>query len=93
MKTNGEAIYGTTASPFGILPWGRCTKKGDTYYFFVFDWPKDGKLTVPGWKGAIRTARFLANGENIKTSVNNGGLVMTLPQKPTDLQASVIIIL
>ena len=27
MKVNGEAIYGTTASPFKRLPWGRCTKK------------------------------------------------------------------
>jgi alpha-L-fucosidase len=26
MKVNGEAIYGTTASPFKRLPWGRCTK-------------------------------------------------------------------
>ena len=27
MKVNGEAIYGTTASPFKRLPWGRSTKK------------------------------------------------------------------
>jgi len=28
MKVNGQAIYGTTASPFHRqLPWGRCTKK------------------------------------------------------------------
>ncbi len=27
MKVNGEAIYGTTASPFRDLPWGRCTTK------------------------------------------------------------------
>jgi alpha-L-fucosidase len=28
LKVNGEAIYGTTASPFKQqLPWGRCTKK------------------------------------------------------------------
>ena len=27
MKVNGEAIYGTTASPFEKLAWGRCTQK------------------------------------------------------------------
>ena len=27
MKTNGEAIYGTAASPFEKLDWGRCTQK------------------------------------------------------------------
>jgi alpha-L-fucosidase len=27
MDVNGESIYGTSASPFGPLPWGRCTMK------------------------------------------------------------------
>ena len=27
MKVNGEAIYGTKASPFEKLAWGRCTQK------------------------------------------------------------------
>ena len=27
MKVNGEAIYGTQASPFKNLAWGRCTRK------------------------------------------------------------------
>ena len=26
MKVNGEAIYGSTASPFKRLTWGRCVK-------------------------------------------------------------------
>jgi alpha-L-fucosidase len=51
MKVNGEAIYGTTASPFERkLPWGRCTRKVSgpttTLYLHVFDWPADGKLLV-----------------------------------------------
>ena len=51
MKVNGEAIYGTTASPFAKLAWGRSTTKlrkdGGTLYLHVFDWPKDGKLRDP----------------------------------------------
>ena len=27
MKINGEAVYGTKASPWGLFSWGRCTKK------------------------------------------------------------------
>ena len=27
MKQNGESVYGTKASPFFKLPWGRCTQK------------------------------------------------------------------
>ena len=27
MKLHSDAIYGTTASPFENLPWGRCTQR------------------------------------------------------------------
>ena len=49
---NGEGIYGTTGSPLPPLKWGRATQKtsasGTTVYLHVFQWPKDGQLTVPG---------------------------------------------
>ncbi|MBI3766035.1 MAG: alpha-L-fucosidase [Ignavibacteriales bacterium] len=52
MKVNNEAIYGTSASPFATLDWGRCTQKnidGETrLYLHVFNWPNDGKLVLPG---------------------------------------------
>jgi alpha-L-fucosidase len=41
MKENGESIYGTTASPFRSLRWGRCTQKPGKLYLHVFDWPKE----------------------------------------------------
>ncbi len=52
MKLNGESIYGTQASPFKSLAWGRATQKASgpssNLYLHVFDWPQDGALTVPG---------------------------------------------
>ena len=65
MKVNGEAIYGTTASPFERLPWGRCTKKisadgtETTLYLHVFNWPTNGRLAVPGLKNEIVKAYLL----------------------------------
>ncbi len=47
MKINSEAIYGTTATPFSFLPWGRCTQKGNKLYLHVFEWPKTGKISIP----------------------------------------------
>jgi alpha-L-fucosidase len=51
MKLNGEAIYGTSASPFSEITWGRVTQKNfgksTKLYLNVFDWPTDGKLVVP----------------------------------------------
>ena len=48
LKTNGEAIYGTTASPFKkLLSFGKCTQKPGRLYLHVFDWPDEGTLVVP----------------------------------------------
>ena len=94
MKINGESIYGTKASPFGLFPWGRCTKKENgsntTLYFSVFDWPKDGKLSIPGLKNKIMSANLLADGASLKTEMNDGGVIMTVPEKASDSNATVI---
>lgn len=58
LKDNAEAIYGTTASPFPKLEWGKATKTKDKLYLFVYDWPKDGTLVVP-IKNGVRSARIL----------------------------------
>jgi alpha-L-fucosidase len=90
MKINGEAVYGTTASPFGLFPWGRCTKKGNVLYFSVFDWPKDGKLVIPDLKKDIAAATLLANGSALKTTAGSNGLVIDLPMQAPDTIATVI---
>ena len=60
MKMNGEAIYGTKASPFSELKWGRATQKASgsntILYLNVFDWPVDGKLTITGLGNKILKA-------------------------------------
>ncbi|WP_167605183.1 alpha-L-fucosidase [Maribellus sediminis] len=65
MQKNGESVYGTSASPFFKLPWGRCTVKkvrgGTNFYLHVFDWPKNGLLTVPGFKANVKDIYLLSN--------------------------------
>ena len=65
MQQNGESIYGTSASPFYKLPWGRCTTKKEggvtKLYLHVFDWPKDGLLSVPGLEANVRDVYLLSN--------------------------------
>ncbi len=94
MKVNGEAIYGTTASPFTRLPWGRCTKKegrnGTTLYLHVFDWPADGRLLVPGLRSRARSARLLAGGARVQPEAAMEGVVLRVPEKAPDSHASVI---
>jgi alpha-L-fucosidase len=94
MKINSEAIYDTKASPLGALAWGRCTKKelhGNTLlYLSVFDWPADGKLSVPGLKSEVLSAKLLANGGRLKTSPVIEGLLIHVPDKALDTIATVI---
>ncbi|MDB5212021.1 MAG: alpha-L-fucosidase, partial [Sediminibacterium sp.] len=75
-------------------PWGRCTKKegknGTTLYLSVFDWPVDGKLLVPGLKNETISAILLADGSIWKTENTKEGVVINLPAKAPDANASVI---
>ncbi len=92
MKVNGEAIYGTTASPFKKLPFnGRCTRKPGKLYLHVFDWPADGKLLVP-MTNPITKAYLLTAPANVLpvTSTDNGQSV-ALPAEAPDKIATVIV--
>ena len=60
LRTNGEAIYGTSAGPFAHLSWGVATRKGSRLYLHVFEWPADGRLRVP-LQGKVRSATLLAD--------------------------------
>ena len=94
LDKNGESIYGSSASPFPKIPWGRCTTKktdnGTTLYLHVFDWPKDGKLLVPGLKNKLVSAQLLIGGASLAFEPTENGPLLTLPIQAPDAIASVI---
>jgi alpha-L-fucosidase len=97
MKVNGEAIYGTQASPFKSLSWGRCTQKalpnGRTrLYLHVFDWPADGRLAIPGLLNEPAGSYLLADATHTPLAVSRDGdaLVVKLPAPAPDPINSVI---
>jgi len=96
MKLNGEAIYGTTASPFKRLPWGRCTKKvsanGATLYLHVFDWPTDGKLLVPGLKNKADKAWLLADKRPLISQSSDEGLIISGCGSAPDSVSSTVVL-
>ncbi len=90
LKANGESIYGTSAGPFPYLSWGVATRKGNTLYLHVFEWPKDGKLRVP-LKNEAKSASLLKEpGKKLNVTREPGRLVIDLPAKATDAVDSVI---
>jgi alpha-L-fucosidase len=97
MRVNGASVYGTTASPLPRQPaWGRVTKKlakgGATVYLHVFDWPNDGRLTVPGLKNRIVSASLLANGRRLEVESNASGLVVNVPAAAPDNISSTVVL-
>jgi alpha-L-fucosidase len=90
LNMNGDAIYGTQASPFPFLSWGRATRKGQTLYLHVFDWPKDGELVVP-FGNKITKAVLLADAKtNLKVTSGKEKSTIQLPAYAPDKIASVI---
>jgi len=94
-KVNGEAIYGTTSSPFRVLPWGRCTVKesadgNSILYLHVFNWPANGELLVPGLENQVTSAKLLATGAGLKGKKAVDGYVLTVPTTALDDNSTVI---
>ena len=94
MKINGEAVYGTNASPWGLFSWGRCTRKeikdNTVLYFSVFEWPADGKLMIPELKNKVVSALLLSSGNKLKTYASKENTTILLPSNAPDPIASVI---
>ena len=94
MDTNGEAIYGTTVSPFERPDWGRSTKKPGKLYAHVFQWPKDGILEVPIGRINVTRAYLLADTDktSLKTEKQSNALLIHVPRQAPDKIASVVVI-
>jgi len=95
MKVNGEAIYGTSASPVGKVPFGRVTAKPGRLYLHVFDWPTEGTLNVPEVRLAAKRAYLLSDREEARqvlpgTCSAEKGLSVTVPPKMPDADATVV---
>lgn len=88
MRVNGEAIYGTKASPYSRLDWGRCTQKAvknnTRLYFHIFN-PKAGdQVTVPGLANRILKSYWLGNKKALAVKKNGDGYAVQLPAQVTD---------
>jgi len=95
MKVNSESIYGTTASPLDSFPWGRCTAKPGRLYLHVFDWPKGGRLEVPGLRNEVKKAYLLADKKRRKLPVDRldeNRLAVSVPEKAPDAVNTVVVL-
>ncbi len=84
MHANDKAIYNCTFAPAEYkipgktkLSYNPATKR---LYIFIYDYPTDGKLIMPGYDGKISYAQFLNDKSELlyKTS-GNGDVELKLP--------------
>jgi len=100
MAVNGEAVYGTSPSPYPFEPgWGRITTKKGKVFLHVFDWP--GKeFTLHGLQNKVRKAYLLADSERkalgcqqqYDEAADLHTLHLSLPARPPDRRVSVVVL-
>jgi len=90
LAVNGEAIYGTTPSPFQMrdITW-RATVKPNKLYLHVLNWP-GRQLRVEGLESRVTRAWFLAGKAEVPFKQAGNVLELSLPEKPLDPNVTVI---
>ena len=92
MRVNSEAIYGTSASPFNQLNFGKCTQKPGKLFLHVFKWPSDGKLVVPIRNSASKAYLLSNAAKSLDTKKVEGGVQLDVPAQAPDPIASVVVV-
>jgi len=97
MKQNGEAIYGTKASPFSQLKGARVTQKaiGPNTKLFVniLEWPSDGKFVLSGLANkVIKAYPLIAPKTVIKVQEKEADKIMDLAGLAQTRFATVIVL-
>ncbi|MFD1255438.1 alpha-L-fucosidase [Mucilaginibacter terrae] len=100
MKVNGEAIYGSKASPYYLeFPWGNITQKPGRLYAGIFNWPQ-GDFYIEGLQSKIRRMYLLADKakkpipfeEQYNKQANHHTLKIKLPVQAPDKVLSVLVL-
>jgi alpha-L-fucosidase len=97
MHANSTAIYHCSYAPDNYtvpentkLSYNKATKR---LYVFLYTYPENGKLTLPGYNGKIRYAQFLNDHSELlykPSEKNTEDLTVTLPAKKPDYEIPVV---
>ncbi|MGB7323486.1 MAG: alpha-L-fucosidase [Rubripirellula sp.] len=88
-----QVVYNTDASPWQhALPWGDVTRKGNSLFLCVFDWPTSEKLYLPNLTTKIKSAQLLGGeqSQSLTWSQEGDWAVVTVPAKAPEKLVSVI---
>ena len=88
LRVNGEAIYGSSASPVGKLPWGRVTSrrlddKRTRLYLHLWDFTPGTAILLNGLSGQASAAQVLETGQSVEVESGERGLWVHIPSEVT----------
>jgi alpha-L-fucosidase len=78
MTTYGVSIYATRAGPVAPREWGATTRRGDTVFVHVLNWP-DPMLSLPAMNAHVVSASLLPGGARVDVVQSATGLTINLP--------------
>ncbi len=89
-KKNGEAIYGTSSSPYEKPKWGRYTKKDNVIYAHVFEWPENGILML-NKDIKVKKASLLTDPKSdLNATATSKGVILEVPMLAPDSTVTVV---
>ncbi len=78
LGTYGRSIYGTRGGPVSPRAWGATTRRGDTIFVHVLDWP-DRSLSLPALGAHVVRAAMLKGGQQVDVAESHDSVTLTLP--------------
>lgn len=83
MKVYGETIYGTRGGFIPVHDWGVTTQKGNKLFVHILNL-KDNALFIPV-TNKVKKATIFKNKTSIKFTQDKAGILLYLPEVPTDI--------
>jgi alpha-L-fucosidase len=91
LGTYGHSIYGTRGGPVSPRAWGATTRRGDTVFVHVLDWP-DRSLSLPLIGTRVVGASMLKGGQRVDVAESRDGVTLTLPPSTQDEPDRVVVL-
>jgi len=95
MDVNEASIRGTVRTTLPVQAWGESTRKGNTFYLQVFDWPADGVLELGGFLGKVKKAWLMSDKSQSALSyerIDKMTVRFKVPAEAPDVASSVVVV-
>ena len=94
MHANSKSIYYCSFAPdtYQAPPNDKLTYNAAAKHLYVhlFEYPTDGKLVLPGYKGKIKYAQFLHDNSELKMMEQGNDILITVPERKPGYEIPVV---